>query len=384
MKRIHYPMLFLLLALGSLALAETRQFPLEPGQTVAFDLKSGGSVTVTGWADHLAEVTVTRQGDYEKNAGVFFEETGAGLRISSEMTTKGRTSGNLHFDLMVPRDCNVDFDSMGGGLKVVDLRGRFTGKTMGGGLTFLDVEGEVKMTTMGGPIEVRNSILDGSIKTMGGRVLLQDVVGDVEASSMGGNVQYKNVRDRDGNLRVPGDLSVPGMAEDTVTITTMGGAIELDEAPAGAAVHTMGGEIHIRNAERFVKAKTMGGDIRLQVIDGWVQATTMAGDIDVVIEQGAGDGAEGITLTSYSGTITLTVPAGFSMNLDLDIAYTRNSERNYLIINDLGIVGQHTKEWETDQGSPRKHIRAGGAVAGGRYPVKIHTINGDIRIIEAD
>jgi hypothetical protein len=104
----------------------------------------------------------------------------------------------------------------------------------------------------------------------------------------------------------------------------------------------------------------------------------------VVIEQGAGDGAEGITLTSFSGTITLTVPTGFSMDLDLDIAYTRNSERNYRIINDLGVEGQHTKEWETDQGSPRKHIKARTAVAGGRYPVKIRTINGDIRIIEAN
>jgi hypothetical protein len=74
------------------------------------------------------------------------------------------------------------------------------------------------------------------------------------------------------------------------------------------------------------------------------------------------------------------VPSGFSMNLDLELAFTRDSGRDYKIATDFTLPQTVTDEWDYSQGSPRRYIRAAGAVGGGEHRVKIRTINGDLRI----
>jgi DUF4097 and DUF4098 domain-containing protein YvlB len=213
---------------------------------------------------------------------------------------------------------------------------------------------------------------------MGGEVVFRDVVGDVRGSSMGGNVTYERVTRRSGKLatleRLDGDLDV---SADTVQITTMGGAIEVTEAPEGAAVHTMGGDIRVSAARRFVSATTMGGDIVIDGADGWVKATTMGGNIEVTVVGSGGD----VALQSMSGDVTLYVPRGFSMQLDLEIAYTRESGRAYRIESDVDLSRTATDAWDYDHGSPRKYLRAEGAVSGGQNRVTIRTVNGDIKVV---
>jgi DUF4097 and DUF4098 domain-containing protein YvlB len=362
---------------------ETQEFDVSPGGTIEFDLQSGGSVRILGWDQAVAKVSYWQSGrgwDHD----VEITKTRNGLRITDDTEKREGSSKSLMFEIRLPQRFDIEFDSMGGALEIASLEGDFSGKTMGGSLTLRNAKGTVELKTMGGPINVTDSELDGEISTMGGTVYLADVVGDLDASSMGGNVKYVNVRDREGNPRAPKGLSARGMDKETVTITTMGGDINVDDAPEGAAVHTMGGDIKVLNASRFVRAKTMGGNIEIEISDGWVQATTMAGDIDVVIEKGLGGGKEGVELTSYSGDITLTVPADLSMDLDLTLAYTRNSSQNYKIISDVDLDIERSQEWDYDNGTPRKRIYATGKVRGGRYPIVIETINGDIRVRVAD
>jgi hypothetical protein len=68
------------------------------------------------------------------------------------------------------------------------------------------------------------------------------------------------------------------------------------------------------------------------------------------------------------------------MDLDLEIAYTRNSSQDYEIISDFDLPLLKTREWDHDHGTPRKYIRSKQAVDGGANRVKIRTINGNIRI----
>jgi len=156
----------------------------------------------------------------------------------------------------------------------------------------------------------------------------------------------------------------------------MGGGIEVDEAPEGVAVHTLGGDIRIADARLFAKATTMGGDVEIGAVDGWVAATTMGGNIEVRVVGAGGD----VDLQSMSGDVTLIVPAGFSMDLDLELAFTRGSKRDYKITTDFALPQTVSDDWDYDQGSPRKYIRASGQVDGGRHTVKVRTINGDLRL----
>ena len=374
-------MLFLGLAHADDEAFVTREFQASTGQRLALDLETGGSVKVTGWSQSGIEVSYRLGGKDGRHCRVEFEEGGDGLTVMSRYDgPDGGFSTDIDFEILVPQWFDIELDSMGGGLEISGVEGEFTGKTMGGALTLHDVRGEARLTTMGGEIRLTESELDGSLTTMGGEVLFENVIGDVKGKSMGGNVRYKNVQRSGGKVAAPMGLEDDDVTvtSETVQISTMGGAIEIDEAPEGANVHTMGGDIRITDAERFVRAKTMGGDIFIESVDGWVKATTMGGDVEVTVTGNGGD----IELTSYSGEITLFVPPGFSMDLDLEIAYTRNSSQDYQVIADsMTLQRSETSEWDHDHGSPRRYIRAKGST-GGANRVKIETVNGNITIRE--
>jgi DUF4097 and DUF4098 domain-containing protein YvlB len=340
-----------------------RSFRAATGKKLVIDLRTGGSVAIRGWDQDEVSVQADRDGDDPQSYEVEMSEVPEGVRISSRHPGNRRTySSNLKLDIKVPRRFDVSIDTMGGGVTIEGVEGEFTGKTMGGALDLANVKGLARLTTMGGNITLKNSDLDGSLKTMGGRVLFEDVTGDVKGSSMGGNVVYKNVTNRSGKS-----------TGDEVHISTMGGAINVENAPAGANVHTMGGKIHIGTASRFVKAKTMGGDITIDSADGSVEATSMAGDIAVNL---TGDG--NVSLVSFKGDVTLVVPAGLSMEIDIQIAYTQNSSRNFKIVSDFDIRQEETEQWEYEHGSPRRYIYGRGSIGGGKNKIKIETINGNV------
>jgi DUF4097 and DUF4098 domain-containing protein YvlB len=349
------------------------------GGKLILDLDAGGDVEIAGTGGSTASVSYT--GTCTPSCEVDIKETKDGLRISNAFASGSHhNSGDIALKIAVPSRFDVELQSMGGGLSITGVEGKFTGKTFGGQLILRDVRGEADLTTMGGEISLTDSDLDGELKTMGGEVLFENVVGDVKGSSMGGNVRYKNVRRRDGGTGSPPRTGedLPDAAGETVQISTMGGEIEVEDAPEGADLHTMGGDIRVKGAENFVRAKTMGGDIHIDAVDGWLQATTMGGDIEASV---VGKGGE-VTLTSMSGEITLHVPAGFGMNLELEIAFTRNSSQDYRITAPGNLPSTTTPEWERDHGTPRKYIRSSGAVNGGGNTVKIKTVNGNVTVVE--
>jgi len=357
----------------------TREFRATAGGQLTLDLKAGGDVKISG--NGGSAVVVTYELSCDPECDIAFDESKGGVKISTRFKEgRGKQHADIDLAIRVPRSFDVVIDSMGGDLSIDGVEGKFTGETKGGEITLHDVKGEAALTTMGGEIEVKDSTLDGRLKTMGGEVTLENVVGDVKGSSMGGAVRYKNVRLRDGRTASPERTGKgPGeLSPESVQISTMGGEIEVDDAPEGADLHTMGGEISVKNARRFVRAKTMGGDIQIASVDGWVDATTMGGDVVVTVTGNGGD----VTLSSMGGDMTLRVPRGFGMDLELEIAYTRNSSKDFRIAAPGALKPVVSPDWDYALGSPRKYIRMTGAVNGGGKKVKIATINGNITISE--
>jgi DUF4097 and DUF4098 domain-containing protein YvlB len=197
--------------------------------------------------------------------------------------------------------------------------------------------------------------------------LLENVVGDLDASSGGGNVIKKNVTDRWGES-----------TGKEVHITNAGGDIRLTEAPAGADVRTGGGDIRIRSAGKFVKASTGGGNITLNSVDGWVKASTGAGEIRVEITGDPSASDRDVTLITGLGDIELTVPKGMSMDVDIELGYTRRSRGNFKIVSDFDINEERTDEWDDRRGSPRKYIYGTGKFGSGKNKIKIRTTNGNV------
>ncbi|MGA9586490.1 MAG: hypothetical protein WBQ95_14245 [Terracidiphilus sp.] len=183
-------------------------------------------------------------------------------------------------------------------------------------------------------------------------------------------------------------------ASGEVVINKMGGGIDVANAPHGATLSTMGGGIHVGNVASFARIKTMGGGVDVDHATGPVDATTMGGGITIsavegpvkatsmgggitVREVGTSSQQRDIHLDSKGGTIELTVPKEFPMDVKITLAYTR-TDRQYHVIQHAGLDIHESSEWDNSQGTPRKYIRAGGIVGNGMNRVTIETVNGDV------
>ena len=347
-----------------------RGFPGQSGNLVDISLKTGGEIQVTGWENDSIDVVATLEGDDCAEGRVGFAKKEGGLVITLESPRRrGNWDCDADFELQVPKRQSLKMNTMGGDIKVENIEGEVRGQTMGGSLDLTALTGYVGLTTMGGDITLTRSEVDGSVKTMGGAVLLEDIVGAVKGESMGGNVTTRRVAAKKGQ-----------QTSEVVGIKTMGGDINVDEAPAGANVHTMGGKIRIKSAAQHVKAVTMGGGIEIDELDGSVEATTMGGDIEVGMIGDAAKGDRSVNLKSHGGDVMLVVPPGLSMELDLEIAYTKDSRKSYQIISDFPFTLKETADWtrEGRGGDLSKFIYGTGAIAGGKHRIRIETTNGNI------
>lgn len=363
----------MILMMAALAAAPLAGAPLErtldakPGELLEINIL-GGSIEVSGWERNQVSVEITESGRDSDASDIEIKRTAKGISIT-QSPQRRQARRDLDVEVHVPSRFDLEIDTMGGSITVTGVEGKLGGRTMGGELELTRVGGTLAMSTHGGDVTLRDATVDGSVTTMGGEVLFENVVGDVKGTSMGGNVVYRNVTSRTG--------ASTGKA---VHITTMGGEIEVSTAPEGAELSTMGGDIEVGTARRYVKAKTMGGSIDIASIDGWVEARTMGGDVDVVMVGNPAQGDRHVTIDSKGGEIELTLPAGLEADFDVQIAFTKNSKRNYEITSDFPLQTTVSPEWQYGGGDPRRVIQGRGKTGSGKNKIVIRTINGDVKI----
>ena len=370
MKRLAVLTLMILSVAATLLAANfQKEVEASPGESLSVELR-GGSIEVVGWNRDAVRVDATISGREVSDSDIQVRRTRRGVEIDDRGS---RRRGNTRVELrvQVPERFNLDLRTMGGTIAVENVSGSLEGKTMGGELRLSRLAGDLSMVTHGGNITLRDSNLNGSVKTMGGQVLLDNVSGDVKGNSMGGNVVYRNVRRPDGTS-----------TGKSVQISTMGGEINVAEAPDGAELSTMGGNIRVQSARGFVKAKTMGGTIRLAAVDGWVDATTMGGNVEVKMVGNPSQGDRHVNIDSKGGDIELVVPAGLDMDIDIQIAFTRNSSKKYEIRSDFPLQTTTSPEWDSSHGTPRRIIQGRGKTGSAKHKIRIRTINGDVKLVK--
>ena len=344
-----------------------KEFNVEEGKTLSVNINSGGSLSIEGWNKNIVSADVESSGDNLKDYDIEFNKTNEGIDITSDAKYERSNHGNLHFIIKVPAKFNLKIDSRGGAIKIKNVNGTTSGQTMGGALDLSALKGNIDLQTMGGAIRLYDSEVDGRVHTMGGAVEITDVKGDVKGTTNGGPVILKNVTSKSG--KGTGNI---------VTVSTMGGGIDVDEAPSGADLKTMGGSINVKSAKKFVKARTMGGSIDIENTDGAIDAETMGGDISAEMVGNPGEGNRDVNLSSKGGDITLVVPEGLSMDIEITLTFTKNNEDEYKIYSDFPINQETTPEWSHDHGSARKAITGKGKTGDGKNKIRIETVNGNI------
>jgi hypothetical protein len=344
-----------------------KEFNIEEGKTLDLNINSGGSLDIEGWDKNIVSADVESSNDNLDDYNFDFNKTSNGIEVESDTKFEGSRNGGLHFYFKVPVKFNLKLESNGGGIKIKNVSGEINGQTMGGPLEFGKIKGNVDFQTMGGPIKLYDSEVDGKVHTMGGPVEITNVKGDIKGTTNGGPVILKNVTSKNGTS-----------TGDVIKVSTMGGEINLDEAPSGADLKTMGGPIRVKSAKKFIKARTNGGSIEIENTDGAIEASTMGGDIEAEMVGNPTEGNRDVTLTSNSGDITLIVPAGLSMDIDISLSFTKNNENDYKIYSDFQINQETTPNWSTEHGSARKFIYGKGKTGNGKNKIRIETINGNV------
>ena len=348
-----------------------KEFSVKSGQLLDLDLRTGATINIKGWDKDIVSIDAELGGNDWEDVNLNFNQSSSGVAVTSDYEgSRNNRSSKIEVTIKVPKKFDLKFETMGGAVTLNNIEGEMKGTTMGGPLNLSYLKGNLTLKTMGGPITLTDSDVDGKVSTMGGKVSIENVVGNVDGSSMGGNVTIKNLKRRDGT----------SIGKET-HISTMGGAIELNNAPFGADVQTMGGDITINSADKFVKAKTMGGNILIKSVNGSVKATTMGGNIGIT-ETGTGDNKD-IELKSMSGDITLVAPADFSMDINSQITYNQDESGKYKIHSDFSL-NESTAQKEKNNGWRKTEVLTGtGIFNGGNNKVKISTIAGDIYIKKA-
>ncbi|HEX9916285.1 MAG TPA: hypothetical protein VGB16_00990 [candidate division Zixibacteria bacterium] len=345
-----------------------KEFSVSEGGKLDIGLNSGGSIDVRGWDKQLVSIGVDFVHCSAEDFIFDFSADSSTIKVRSDYKRHVNNS-NIEVDIMVPREFNLKLKTAGGSVSVYNVNGKIEGNTAGGSLDLKNLTGHIDLVTGGGSIIVKDSKLDGEVRTGGGSVLVENVEGDFDAHSGGGNVVYKNVKTPSRVYSV-----------EQVYIRNAGGDLNVDDAPNGADISTGGGNIHIRSAKAFVRANTGGGNISIDSVDGSAEASTGAGEIEVTVISNSQNGKGDITLTSGTGNITLTLPRYLSMDVDVELAYTKEHENRYRIISDFNLQQETTNDWDTSHGTPRKYIRGKTVLKDGQNKIVIRTVNGNVTL----
>ena len=172
-----------------------KSFTLGDGAKVSLKNISG-NITVTGWDQPQAQVTVVKRSGSDRSQ-VFFSNNGPNLSVRAADNSGNQ---NIRFEVRVPRQlARVELSSVNGVIKVSDVKAEILVDGTNGSIELTDIAGVSKVRTV-----------NGSIKA-----------GLLEASDRGMEFQSVN-----GSI----ELTVPPTFEAELEASTVHGGIVIDDS----------------------------------------------------------------------------------------------------------------------------------------------------------
>ena len=280
-------------------------FPVAPGGKLKIDADCGG-IDVQSTEDDTVSVRIQRAAQIKadrrateilNNLDVQIVHEASDVKIEAKFTgnakrwQKRKNGLDVQFDILVPRQYNLDLQTVYGDISVVNVTGDVNVETFNAGLRLQDITGRIDAVTVIGNIDLKAFNGDAALQTKGGNITLADGTGDVKAKTSGGNVQATHI----------------GGA---VNAETSGGNVTLRESKGGADLKTAGGSIEVEN-DGPVLAKTSGGSIRCQLQEAsthqnlLLDLETMGGSINVSLVP---DIAATVEAKVLGGSVTTEFP----------------------------------------------------------------------------
>jgi len=142
---------------------EVREFSLSARDLVRVNAEPNGGIRVEAWDRNEISLKAkvqawSRRGDPQEIVNGVQVETGN--TISAEgPRTQSREGWSVSFRLMVPRNSDLDLESVNGGIQITGVHGTMDFRTQNGGIKLEEIGGKVEGRTQNGGVSV---LLSGS------------------------------------------------------------------------------------------------------------------------------------------------------------------------------------------------------------------------------
>ncbi|MBN2572295.1 MAG: hypothetical protein JXA68_09215 [Ignavibacteriales bacterium] len=378
MKKINLLIVLILaiLSLNQIAYAQnstdgeiTKTFKVNPGGTLKVEVDPG-EIIISTWDKNEVLVKVTGLEDKDLQ-NVDMKQTGNNVNVNFD--SEWGWSDDAKFMISIPRKFSVNIETSGGDIQIKgDIEGNTDVSTMGGDIRLSNIKGDVTGNTMGGDIRTGDITGKCKLKTMGGDIKLGQLKnGLADVTTMGGDINIKGVGSSITAKTYGGDIEVGNIGGDA-TVTTFGGDIKLGTVTGNAKVDTYGGDISLKSASGKIFADTKGGDITLKNISGVVDAKTAGGDIYVEI---ISLGKDKSNIKTSAGDITLYISSNIKATIEAEIKIKgkRDKEDELKIFSEFS-----TSNYNIDESG--KKITATYNLNGGGKKIFLNTTNSIIKI----
>jgi len=307
-----------------------------------------GSIEVKTHTGAGAEITITRKirARTEKKAKrlvkdakilVYHVEDNHLIQVRSEKKIRYKRNVQTDFELKLPMNINLNLETAGGNIDVLDIRGesvfrtfggdiylknmmgRIEAHTSGGDIDVSRVEGLIRVHTSGGDIGIINSDGKFNASTSGGDLEFLQLTGNIDAQTSGGSIALRNIESESVECRTSGGDIKAGYISANLTGSASGGEIDLESIKGHVDVTTSGGDIKAQQITGSLTCHITGGDIEGNGIIGPIDASTTAGDIELELSYDSSIKEYSFNLETKSGDIFIRVPTGLPVNVDAEI-----------------------------------------------------------------
>ena len=236
-----------LLASGSLLASvteeETFSFPLDDGGRFSIS-NVNGSIRVTG-GGNTVEIIATKKADNQKDLDeIEIEISNSADEISVETElgnssswySRGSTSGEVNYEVIVPAGTNLNsVDTVNGDVDISGVSGKVVAESVNGGLNISDLAGNVALSTVNGSIDAEFSRLEGQqrvkAETVNGRVTIhlpEDADVEISADTLNGGINGRDFGLETEKGFVGSDLNGKiGNGSARLNIDTVNGSIKI-------------------------------------------------------------------------------------------------------------------------------------------------------------
>jgi len=345
-----------------------RQAPITAGSKLYVETSSG-SITITGGevteCSVIARIcgrapTEEEAQQLAEQVKIELETVGDTLTVKAEKPpSKNRYSISISYDIVVPKQTNIECASSYGEIKLTNISGNTNGKTSSGSITAENIEGSTNLDTSYGSVNCRNITGDNiNVKSSSGSITAEIIKGSAQLTTSYGSITCTGMSDGDVILKTSsGKIKLSNASfGDCDAHTSYGSIVSGELKGKSIKLHSGSGSINMTesSADTASLSTSYGRITCRQITTNDITARSGSGNLDIACSDSTPTEIVADLVTSY-GSIDFTAPQNFAGQVDLSTSYGSIRTGRPITIN--GEISKKNLKGTIGEGNGKLHIQ---------------------------